>query len=62
MILIVFISYFISSIHVRCGLPLNIKFLTFLRYSVSASLAGVSGASLGIYRNTYFAVDVPFRV
>ena len=37
-------SCLISSIHVRCGLPLGR--LTFLRYSASASLAGVSGCSL----------------
>ena len=42
--MIAFRSCLISSIHVRCGLPLGR--LTFLRYSASASLAGVSGCSL----------------
>ena len=37
----VFRSYLISSIHVRCDLPLGR--LTFPRYSTSASLAGVFG-------------------
>ena len=40
MILIFFRSGLISSSHVRCGLPLGR--LAFLRYSTSASLAGVS--------------------
>ena len=39
-------SCLISSSHVRCGLPLGR--LTFLRYSVSASLAGVSVCNLTI--------------
>ena len=38
--MIAFRSCLISSIHVRCGLPLGR--LTFLRYSASASLAGVT--------------------
>ena len=42
--MIAFRPCWISSIHVRCGLPLGR--LTFLRYSASASLAGVSGCSL----------------
>ena len=42
--MIAFRSCLISSIHVRCGLPLGR--LTFLRYSESASLAGGSGCSL----------------
>ena len=42
--MIAFRSCLISSIHVRCGLPLGR--LTFLRYSASASLAGVSGCNL----------------
>ena len=42
--MIAFRSCLISSIYVRCGLPLGR--LTFLRYSASASLAGVSGCSL----------------
>ena len=43
-ITIAFRSCLISSIHVRCGLLLGR--LTFLRYSASASLAGVSGWSI----------------
>ena len=42
--LITFRSCLISSSHVCCGLPLGR--LTFLRYSASASLAGVSGCNL----------------
>ena len=39
-----FRSYLISSIHVRCGLPLGR--LTFLGYLASVSLAGVYGCSI----------------